>query len=130
MPPALNVNGANMDKIKCVTIAPEEELKIQEAESISFVAKSATIQQMIDILNNYSDVDEEIVEAAIKERALRLEVENEIKKNCIKNALDLLSICNQSYTCNKHLLNEWEQVRLEEIRGAIKLLSDSEANNG
>jgi len=119
-----------MDKIKCVTIAPEEELKIQEAESISFVAKSATIQQMIDILNNYSDVDEEIVEAAIKERALRLEVENEIKKNCIKNALDLLSICNQSYTCNKHLLNEWEQVRLEEIRGAIKLLSDSEANNG
>ena len=78
-----------------------------------------------DVLPEYRSSSLENVAFAI-DREMLLREKNTALNSKITRALDLLNICLDSYALNRHLLNQWELLRLGEIKSAIAALSAAE----
>ena len=80
-----------------------------------------------ELRDNSTLAARQIVPAEMLVDDLTAEIERKDKlieqmREATTKALDLLQVCEQNYQVNKTLLNQWEILRLEEIRDSIAAL--------
>lgn len=108
---------AEIEQYKMGKISPADYYSMAEAER-------ELCNEIAKLKQKYSEMNEERIKW-LGDNMKQAKLIEQMREAQTK-ALDLLSICANSYDNNREVLDEWERIRLEEIKGSIAALSAAE----